>query len=355
MNKRIVKSSIVFFLLAALIFGQLPLPKTMAAEDSVPNNETTLTSASPVEASFQSDDEVHWYKVNPSNQEIANYTHFRVKLKSDAELNISVYSSLENATGHQTFDRYNGYSYENNPALIDFPIAWKGPYYIKVENHHDEENETTSITDISYTISYEGVTLPPSIQEAEEECPAELSVSERETGKGILKQLRTIRDEVLSKTEKGKELSSLYYKAAPFISAKMLFNKSMRDSVYKDLVQLKPLFADVAKNGQVSAYSITNDDQKAISRLYETARASVPEPLKKQLDQVAKDIGIEQLTGSKVSAVLEKAGMATASSSAPENRYIVKLKEGKKPGSFKSKAQSSGVQALEPLDRKSVV
>ncbi|MCY9340205.1 peptidase S8, partial [Bacillus haynesii] len=283
MNKRIMKSSIAFFLLVALIFGQLPLlPKTMAAEDSVPISETTLTGASPVEASFQSEDEVHWYKINPSNQEIANYTHFRVKLKSAAELNISVYSSLENATDQQTFDRYNGYSYENNPALIDFPIAWKGPYYIKVENHHDEENETTSITDISYTISYEGVTLPPSNQEAEEECPAELSVSERETGKGILKQLRTIRDEVLSKTEKGKELSSFYYKAAPFISAKMLFNKSMRDSVYKDLVQLKPLFADVAKNGQESAHTITNDDQKAISRLYETARASVPESLKKQ-------------------------------------------------------------------------
>lgn len=123
MNKRIVKSSIVFFLLVALIFGQLPLPKTMAAEDSVPINETTLTGASPVVASFQSDDEVHWYKINPSNQEIANHTHFRVKLKSDAELNISVYSSLENAADHQTFDRYNGYSYENNPALIDFPIA----------------------------------------------------------------------------------------------------------------------------------------------------------------------------------------------------------------------------------------
>lgn len=351
MNKRIVKSSIAFFLLVAMIFGQLPLPKTMAAEDSVPINETTLTGASPVEASFQSDDEVHWYKINPSNQEIANDTHFRVKLKSAAELNISVYSSLENAADQQTFDRYNGYSYENNPALIDFPIAWKGPYYIKVENHHDEENETTSITDISYTISYEGVTLPPANQEAEEECPAELSVSERETGKGILKQLRTIRDEVLSKTEKGKELSSLYYKAAPFISAKMLFNKSMRDSVYKDLVQLKPLFADVAKNGQESAYTITNDDQKAISSLYETARESVPESLKKQLDQVAKDIGIEQLTGSKVSAVLEKAGMATASSSAPEKRYIVKLKDGKKLSSFKSKAQSSGVKALEPLGK----
>ncbi len=131
----------------------------------------------------------------------------------------------------------------------------------------------------------------------------------------------------------------------------MLFNKSMRDSVYKDLVQLKPLFADVAKNGQESAYTMTNDDQKAISSLYETARASVPESLKKQLDQVAKDIGIEQLTGSKVSAVLEKAGMATASSSAPEKRYIVKLKDGKKLSSFKSKAQSSGVKALEPLGK----
>lgn len=96
---------------------------------------------------------------------------------------------------------------------------------------------------------------------------------------------------------------------------------------------------------------MTNDDQKAISSLYETARASVPESLKKQLDQVAKDIGIEQLTGSKVSAVLEKAGMATASSSAPEKRYIVKLKDGKKLSSFKSKAQSSGVKALEPLGK----
>ncbi|MDI5789915.1 hypothetical protein PO124_20535 [Bacillus licheniformis] len=36
---------------------------------------------------------------------------------------------------------------------------------------------------------------------------------------GHIKQLRTIRDEVLSKLKR-KELSSLYYKAAPFISAK---------------------------------------------------------------------------------------------------------------------------------------
>lgn len=35
----------------------------------------------------------------------------------------------------------------------------------------------------------------------EEECPAELSTSQKENGKGILKDLRTIRDAVLSKQQ----------------------------------------------------------------------------------------------------------------------------------------------------------
>ncbi|MGR3207576.1 S8 family serine peptidase [Bacillus glycinifermentans] len=348
MEKRKISGSIVFILMFALIFGQLPIGK--AAADG-PVDETVLAIADPVKAGFKESDQAHWYKIDPSEKDVADFTHFRIKLQSDQELNISVYSSLENATDGQTFDRYNGFSYAKNPAAIDFPIAWKGPYYVKVENHN-EETEADSNTDISYTISYEGVTLPPSDQIAEEECPAELSTSEREHGKSILQDLRTIRDGVLQKTEKGKDLSSLYYKTAPFISAKMMFDKSLRDGVYRDLVQLKKLFGDVAENGASSTYTVTKEDQKAILSLYSAARDAVPESLKKQLDQIAEDIDIANLTGSKVSTILAKAGLAdSAAASTPENRYIVKLKDGKNASSFSSKAKAYGADSVDSFKK----
>ncbi|MDI5789914.1 hypothetical protein PO124_20530 [Bacillus licheniformis] len=50
--------------------------------------------------------------------------------------------------------------------------------------------------------------------------------------------------------------------------------------------------------------------------------------VEKQLDQVAKDIGIEQLTGSKVSAVLEKRGWRQLHQARPKPLHR-KLKEGK--------------------------
>lgn len=349
MEKRKISGSIVFILMFALMFGQLPIGK--AAADG-PVDETVLAIADPVKAEFKESDQAHWYKIDPSEKDLADFTHFRIKLQSDQELNISVYSSLEHATDGQTFDRYNGFSYAKNPAAIDFPIAWKGPYYVKVENHNEEETETDSNTGISYTISYEGVTLPPSDQVAEEECPAELSTSERENGKSILQDLRTIRDGVLQKTEKGKDLSSLYYKTAPFISAKMMFDKSLRDGVYRDLVQLKKLFGDVAENGASSTYTVTKEDQKAILSLYSAARDAVPESLKKQLDQIAEDIDIANLTGSKVSAILTKAGLAdSTAASAPENRYIVKLKDGKNVSSFSSKAKAYGADSVDSFKK----
>ncbi|MEC1502737.1 Ig-like domain-containing protein [Bacillus sonorensis] len=351
MKKRKISGSIIFILMFALIFGQLPIVKAGAAADA-PVDETALTIASPVKAAFKNNEEAHWYKVEPSEKDVADFTHFRFKLQSDQELNISIYSSLENATEGHTFDRYNGFSYEKNPGIIDFPVAWKGPYYVKVENHNDEETDNTSNTDVSYTISYEGVTLPPSDQQAEEDCPAELSVSERENGKSILQDLRTIRDGVLSKTEKGKSLSSLYYKAAPFISAKMIFDKSLRNGVYRDLVQLKKLFGDVAKNGSSSTYTITKEDQKAITSLYSAARETVPESLKKQLDETAEEIDIANTAGSKVSALFAKAGLTDSNiSAAPENRYIVKLKDGKKLSSFAAKAKAFGAESVDSIKK----
>ena len=33
-----------------------------------------------------------------------------------------------------------GYSYKDEPAQLDFPIAWTGPYYVKVEYYGSEDD-----------------------------------------------------------------------------------------------------------------------------------------------------------------------------------------------------------------------
>jgi cell wall-associated protease len=354
MRKRKIFSFIAFVIMFTLCVGQLHPLKTKAA----PIDEKVLTISSPVESKFDSPGQIHWYKVVPGEKEIADFTHFRIKLQTEQELNISVYSSLENAMNNITFDRYMRYSYANSPALIDFPIAWTGSYYVKVEYNGEEgtieetENPANeaSAEDVPYTISYDGVSLPPSDQTISEECPAELSTKERENGKSILKDLRAIRDTVLSKTEDGKNLSSLYYKVAPYISAKLIFSKDTRDQVYKGLVQLKNLAADVAKNGNASTYTITKEDQEAINNLYSISRDSVPDSLKEQIDHMASKVGLSNLTNRTVSSVLTEAGLAEPEANTNlENRYIVKLKDGKKRSSFQSKAKSFGVNSIDPI------
>src|SRR6478752_4096705 len=331
MKKGSIYRFIAFALMFTLCFSQLGLLKTQAAGNP-PANEKTLSIGKAAKGTFTEPEQTHWYKINPSKQDVAKFSHYRIKLQSDDEVNITVYSSLENAKNNVAFDRYMGYSYKDEPAQLDFPIAWTGPYYVKVEYYgsedgmieEDAEDGSTSPepqpeekTEVPYTISYGGASLPPS-QMMEEECPAELSTSQKENGKGILKDLRTIRDAVLSKTAGGKDLSSLYYKAAPFISSKMIIDKSMREQVYKDLVQLKGLFTDVAKNGASSTYMITSADQKAINDLYSIAYKSVPTALKKDLEKVAAQ---------------------------------TKLKDGANAKSFKTKAQSksASIESINPL------
>lgn len=98
----------------------------------------------------------------------------------------------------------------------------------------------------------------------------------------------------MSQTAEGKELTSLYYKAAPFIVAKLALNKTARNEIYQDLVTLKPLFDDVSENGVSSSYKITEKDQKAINRLYDKALQSVPSFLKEEIKIQAERLNIKR-------------------------------------------------------------
>ena len=354
MEKKI-RSLVALVFVFSLIFSQFTVMETKAEDSGIPNEERTLTIGTPVDGEFEMSEHVQWYKVDPSDREISDYTHLRMKLQSEAELNVTVYSSLENAIDNRAFDRYMAYSYGNEPAIIDFPISWVGPYYIKVESYGLEEEyveyeEEFEDMVIPYTISYDGVTLPPSDETIAEECPAELSTKERENGKNILRDLRTIRENVLAKTEKGQDLSSLYYKAAPFISSKMVFSKTLRDDVYHDLVQLKDLFADVAVKGTSSSYRITKEDQQAMNNLYNNAIDSTPVFVQEKIEEYGKSVGISNLTNATVSSILAKAGLTPTK--AVGNRLIVKLKDKKNVASIQGKVDSLGVESISPLKTK---
>ncbi|MDR4935252.1 S8 family serine peptidase [Rossellomorea marisflavi] len=347
MRKKLIKSLLALIVIFSVCLPQLP--QATAAATVI--EEMPLTMAKTAEGSFDGDEEVQWYKITPGKDTIKQFTHLRIKLQSQSEVNMSVYSSLENATNDNTFEQYRGYSYDQETASIDFPISWVGPYYIKLESYVEEDEEGNLLSN-AYKISYDGVSLPPSNGAAGEECPAELSVEKKKNGKVILSDLRSIRENLLSKTDNGKELTAVYYKSAPFITSKMLFDKNLREDVYANLSTLKNLLSDTAKNGGSSTYAISAKEQEAISNLYTIAHDAVPGPLKTQLEKSVKNVDLSKLSGTSVSQVVSKAGLSTSSSAADPSRLIVKVKDGQPTNRVKSKVQSYGIKSVDDLAKK---
>ncbi|XXM72899.1 S8 family serine peptidase [Lysinibacillus sphaericus] len=351
MGKKWFRSLLVFILFFSYSLSEIPMVDA-ATEEMPVLDAKTLEQSITVEDEFEGKETVHWFKVTPSAEDIGNFTHFRVNLQSQEEVTITVYTSLDKAISNEAFDRYRGYSYADEAASIDFPLAWTGPYYIKAESYPMEEEAEESGVHGSYSLAYEGVAMPPSYGGTSEECPAELSTKEKENGKAILEDMRTIRDTLLSDNTKGKEWTSLYYKAAPFISAKILFNKKAREEVYTNLDTLKNLLSETADNGKYSSYTISPSEQKAVQSLYKLAYEAVPAAIQKQMDKALNGIDLEKVSGSTVAAMLAKTGLIEASA-AGEQKLIVKVKDGHSANKVISKVKSYGTQSVGTLSAQS--
>ncbi|GIN86311.1 cell wall-associated protease [Heyndrickxia sporothermodurans] len=332
-------------LVFTLIVGFMIPQKYQAETVSVTPIEeaTTITNGKVVEGTFEQPD-VHWYKITPTSDQISKYSHMKLEVKSDQMVNVFVYSSKENAEKDQTFEQYAAGTAPDAPAVIQFPYAWDGPYYIKVEYYGFTEDpeiplEGVELGPANYSMSTSSVKLPPNEEASSGDCPVEFSASGKKSGKDMLKAIRLFRDGILSKTKEGRQLSSLYYKSAPFLAFKLAFSKSMRDEVYDNLVVLQPLVNDLNKNGVNSTRVISKDEEKAINALFDIASNAVPAKLKSQMDDLAEKIGLTSLAGERLIDVSSKAGMKLPDSS--KGKYIVKLKPGKKLSSLQSKTKGS--------------
>ncbi|MFT8321168.1 MAG: Ig-like domain-containing protein [Bacillus sp. (in: firmicutes)] len=358
-----IRTFITVLLTIALIVSNIGILNVFAA-DNIIETKAELANGEVTNNQFADGENVHWYKITPSSLDFENFTHLQFTLRSQQEMNISVYSNLENAKSGTTFDQYYRYSYDDSPAVISFPLAWNDTYYIKVEYYPIEEEVTDGTSTLpdtettgkevntSYTIETAGVVLAPSTESAEE-CPVELSTNDKKDGQSILKDLRTIRDSLLSQTNNGKELSSLYYKAAPFLSAKMVWNKELRNNVLKDLRQLKPIFKELITNGTNSTYTFTAADVSAIANLYQYTMDAAPIFLQEQIKSIEAKVNIANLEDKTLASVFTKLGASTSaiSNKDDDSKYIVKLKSSKSLASFKKNTKALNVEGIETLDQ----
>ncbi|MFJ8263825.1 S8 family serine peptidase [Rummeliibacillus sp. NPDC094406] len=352
-----------WLLIFALIFGFI-IPQTSHAE-TIPatgvGEATTITDGKVIDSAFEQPG-VKWYKITPTKDEITKYSHLKIEINSDQVVNVSVYSSKENAEKDQTFEQYSAGTIPGTPAIIQFPYAWDNTYYIKVEYYGLIENpdgtvnpdaslEGADFGNASYTLKTSSVKLPPSTEDsAGASCPVESSVNGKSSAKEMLKDLRLFRDGILSKTEQGRQLSSLYYKSAPFLIMKLAFNKNMQEDIYDNLVVLQPLINDLNINGASSSRVISKSEAKAINALYKIANDAVPTKLKTEMESLSKKANLTNLAGESVVDVANRLGIKLPQTSS--GKYIVKLKDGKTLSSVQSKIKgSSTLSTLSVVDK----
>lgn len=356
MKIRKTSSMTALLLVFALVVGMFaPAASQVAKADGGPSLEkaTPLEKGKTEGGTFDQPEQTQWYKITPGKDEIQKDSHMQISVTGDANINVSAYPSIEKAVDDETFDMYRGYTAPDLPVKLDVPHAWEGPYYIKVEFLGAEPDpeapageEPPAEQKATYEISYNGVKHPPAIESAgEEECPVEMSAKEEKSGAALLTQLRGLRDGLLSQTEEGKSLSSLYYKTAPFLVGKMMFSKDLRKDVYNNLVVLKPLFNELSKKGAQSTYLVTSKDQKAIKALYDIALDAAPDKVKEEIEKVGKQVGITSLAGKRLGDLVANADLAPQSTKEMSSKMIVKMKDGYSAKAINQKLKTYGIQS----------
>ncbi|MFC4713476.1 cell wall-binding repeat-containing protein [Planococcus dechangensis] len=328
------------FLMGISLLGVLPATQTAQAEDLVDADQ--LQEGVDVTETFSAGDEEHWYRIDVEPGQVADHSHFEVSLKSDQELTFTVYPDAKRATADKPFDPFSNYTFAERKSVVKFPIAWEGPYYIKVSSFAEELPVDIGEDDASYTIGFDGTTVKASKPSNNEQCPAELVLDNQ----NLLDQLRTIRGDVLAQTESGRELTKLYYKLAPFIGYQAVTDATVRDSIKKNLKQLDGLIDSIAKNGLQSSKTITAADQKAINELYAVALSAAPAKLKGEVEKAGKSIGISKLTGKSVLLAMTPTDYMIKDTSA--NKVIVKVKDGATLST--AKTAGYGVQSVSEFE-----
>lgn len=343
--KDVLKRLVAMLAVIALVISFVP--PALADSGAGMAEAPTLTPGEPVEFTTGTDPvNTYWYKMDrPST----TMTHMEVTLEASKLTNISIYPSADMAANDETFDRYRASATreeEEQTAKIEFPFAWEGPYYIKVEYMpmdlgeeipgeeipgdvlpvDGEEPTDPGMPDLSSDIKLviNPVKLPVKYEQVGGDmCAVESIVQPAPERDSMLKLIRRVQAEVLGKSEEGRDLAALYYRASPYIVKAVTFDGEKRKTALTDLKTIRPLLTALVEKKD---YTLSTKDAAAIKRLHALVDGSVPAALQSEIGTIATALEMDSLAGTPVSDLFGKVGMTIQTDGNDAPRYIVKYK-----------------------------
>jgi len=288
-----------------------------------PSDVEDLEVGGVYEGTFSSVGDVKWFKIDPSSV-VFEQSHISIEVAGVDSL-ITIYPSLEQAEKGLTY-----FGYTDVYQYIEFPIAWEGPYYIRVVSENEGNFKLTTSAFYKNPVEFE----------EPEECIAEFAAKKKPTILNQLSTLRAIRDDLLSKSSAGRELVSLYYSVSSEIIDDFLTDKQFGKSLIDDLTKLSPLISELGRiaNGEQPSYKISAEEYETLLHLKGIIESKVSNELKKLMDHYWTKFDLEK--GDSLAPLLNQLNLS-ASFETDAEELLVKVK-----GDISSKQAQLNIRSI---------
>jgi len=270
---------------------------------SSPATAISLTPGKSYTKEVKSGEEL-WFKVDPSKS-INTKTHIKFEVKG-ASYYESIYNSIDNAKKNKTHS-----DYLNKSSYISYPIAWVGPYYVKVK----------AASSGSMTLSSTLEALAPTIPASKDTfCSSEALAKTNIMVLALLPILRNFRDTVLNNSTLGKEITNIYYSASSSILDDVVFNKTYRAKMTWEILKISNLLIELKNTSETgkSNYILTTSDYNSIFNIYKLVSSEVDGDLKSRIDEIWTTINLKEYVGLNLVKFISNSGISNSKSSKSE-------------------------------------
>ncbi|MFC0297338.1 M4 family metallopeptidase [Geobacillus jurassicus] len=228
----------------------------------------TLNVGGSIERNATQAGDTFWFKIQPTVGHLQQATHLFVEAEG---AQISLYPSWNEAQGDAAYPPY-----KEQEGMAAIPLAWKGPYYVKVTA---EQPGTITVQS--------GVVSMPIGEIDSTSCLAEMAAKNEASLQNSLSSLRQIRDRLLRPSAQGKQLISLYYRISRETVGDFIVDPSFRADVIRYWQTLQPLVKELSKTaeGTVSTYRLSDRDFAAMEALKNRLEEKVSGNTKKEIEQ----------------------------------------------------------------------
>jgi len=270
---------------------------------SSPETAISLAPGKSYTKTVKSGDEL-WFKIDPSSL-IDTKTHIKFEVNGTSYFE-SIYNSIDNAKKNKTHN-----DYLNKNSYISYPIAWTGPYYVKIK----------AASNGSMTLSSTLETKSPTIPANEDTfCSGEALAKTNKAILALLPILRKFRDTVLNNSTLGKEITNVYYSASSSILEDVVFNKTYRTKMTWEILKITNLLKELKTASQTgkSNYILTKNDYNSIFNIYKLVSSKVDENLKSRIDKIWTTINLKEYVGLNLVKFMSNSGISNLKSSKSE-------------------------------------